>query len=255
MKFFNAFILAFICFSVNSQTISSYKKVKSQFAFESPYKSNFKKARTSFSKNELNTDACLDNYGCISTVLAVFDLQFGAERKSENTVLLNWTTNLEINNFGFEIQRKNGKFDFEKIGFVYASEQKNTENKYEFADINDANETSYYRLKIIDTESKFTFSKIIAVISFDQSLALKIVSNPIIGDEIIFEIIGLETNEIVNLTIFDMFGRKINESNHNVLKSSNFIKLSKKGQFPLGRYFARANFKDKTLLNNFIIAQ
>jgi hypothetical protein len=256
MKLFNVLILVFINFSVLSQSSSVYKKVTSKFTFEKANKSTFKKARTSFTNNALKPYACIDNYGCVNIALSVIDLRFSGDRKSETNVQLNWTTTGEINNYGFEIQRKIGEIgDFEKIGFKYATEQQNTENKYEFLDINEANENSYYRLKIIDSEGKHTFSKIISIKSFDQSLALRIASNPIIGNEIAFEIFGLKANTTINLTIFDMQGRKIIEGNHFVSKSNNMIIIPKNGSFNIGKYFAKASFNNKFLINNFVILQ
>jgi hypothetical protein len=256
MKFFSIIFLAFMYISVNGQSSSIYKKVTSKFTFENANKSTFKKARTSFANNALKPYACIDNYGCTNIALAVIDLQFWGIRISETNVQLNWTTTGEINNNGFEIQKKIGEIgDFKKIGFQYATEQQNTENKYELLDLNESSETSYYRLKIIDSEGKHTFSKIIAIKSFDQSLALRIASNPIIGNEIAFEIFGLKANTTINLCIFDLLGRKIIEGNHFVSNSNNIIIIPKNSSFNVGKYFAKASFNDKILINNFVILQ
>lgn len=261
MRIFTSIFLL-VGFFANAQLHSNSNKLYAKHSFESLNKrvtaKNHKKARTSFTQKMLATNACsAANYGCVAIApLSVIDLKFGGERKSETNVQLNWTTTDEINNQGFEIQRKIGiKEDFIKIGFAKAVEQKSAENKYEFLDVNDANETSYYRLKVIENNGNYTFSKIVDVKSFDQSLALKIASNPIIGDEIVLEIFGLKSNENINLAIFDVLGRKILDLNQSVLKANSTIKLLKNNTFKMGRYFVRASFKDKVLMNNFVIAQ
>lgn len=261
MRIFTSIFLL-IGFFANAQLQSNSNKLYAKHSFASLNISvtakSSKKARTSFTKKMLATNACLStNYGCAAAVpLAVIDLKFDANRISETNVQLNWTTTEEINNHGFEVQRKiSNEGDFEKIGYKYATEQKNNENKYEFLDVNDANETSYYRLKIIENGGIYTFSKIIDVKSFDQSLALKIASNPIIGDEIVLEIFGMKLPENVNFAVFDILGRKILDTNQSVTKTNSKIKLSKNSDFKMGRYFVRASFKDKVLMNNFVIAQ
>jgi len=88
----------------------------------------------------------------------------------DNGVKLSWRTETEMNNYGFEIQRaqinsrseiRNSKF--EKLGFVKGNGNSNSPKEYSFVD-NNATEGKYaYRLKQIDTDDKFEYSKVIKV--------------------------------------------------------------------------------------------
>ena len=79
--------------------------------------------------------------------------------RSGSTVLLQWITGTEANNYGFEIQRSTNKTDFETIGFVEGSGTTASPTSYSFSDGSAAKEqTWYYRLKQIDYDGTASFS-------------------------------------------------------------------------------------------------
>jgi hypothetical protein len=88
----------------------------------------------------------------------------------DGAVLLNWRTESEVNNYGFEVERKNPPLnplrggDFEKIGFVEGHGNSNSPKEYNFIDseVNSAG-TYSYRLKQIDNDGSYEFSKTIEV--------------------------------------------------------------------------------------------
>ena len=77
-------------------------------------------------------------------------------------VKLDWTTGTELNNNGFEIQRKTGK-DFVTIGFVKGNGTTTSSHGYTFADKQLQPGSYSYRLKQIDFNGKYEFSKVIDV--------------------------------------------------------------------------------------------
>jgi hypothetical protein len=97
----------------------------------------------------------------------------------ENAIKLNWRTETEVSNYGFEIQRAEGNFEFrnspegmdpqnfEMIGFVEGHGNSNSPKEYSFTDdltlTPNLTHTLYYRLKQIDTDGKFEYSKVIEV--------------------------------------------------------------------------------------------
>lgn len=72
-------------------------------------------------------------------------------------VKLNWVTSTEINNAGFEIQRKDNNSDFVKIGYVKGNNNTNTNSHYSFADNNLTTGKYSYRLKQIDNNGNFEY--------------------------------------------------------------------------------------------------
>ena len=72
-------------------------------------------------------------------------------------VVLNWTTSSELNNMGFEIERKSltNSYGWQTIGFVEGSGSSTSTNNYSFTDKNPIKGTLLYRLKQIDFDGSF----------------------------------------------------------------------------------------------------
>jgi hypothetical protein len=74
-------------------------------------------------------------------------------------VVLNWSTSSELNNMGFEIERKSlsNNYGWQTIGFVEGSGSSTITNNYSFTDKNPVRGTLLYRLKQIDFDGSFKF--------------------------------------------------------------------------------------------------
>jgi hypothetical protein len=80
----------------------------------------------------------------------------------KNDVILNWITATEVNNQGFEIQKKtNG--EYERIGFVEGHGTTTELQNYTFRDKSVNAGSYYYRLKQMDFDGSFEYSGEIAV--------------------------------------------------------------------------------------------
>ena len=98
-----------------------------------------------------------------SVVLPVSLLDFKAALVNHNTEL-NWTTANEINNSGFDVETSRNGIDFVKLGFVAARANGNTTNAtYNYTHVKPQSGVNYYRLKQIDKDGKFAYTRIIAI--------------------------------------------------------------------------------------------
>ena len=98
-----------------------------------------------------------------TTSLPVELISFTATPVDNSYIRLNWATASELDNSGFDIERSVNGIDFEKIGFVEGHGTTSSQNNYQYHDQNaDPNTIYYYRLKQIDVDGKFTFSKIVS---------------------------------------------------------------------------------------------
>ncbi|MEO8231912.1 MAG: T9SS type A sorting domain-containing protein [Ignavibacteriota bacterium] len=76
---------------------------------------------------------------------------------------LDWETATEVNNYGFEVERKT-ETDWKKIGFVQGNGNSNSPKKYSFMDNNLLGSNKfYYRLKQVDNDGQFSYSNTIEV--------------------------------------------------------------------------------------------
>lgn len=88
-------------------------------------------------------------------------LSFSAKPK-EKSIRLDWETASEKNNRGFEIQRREEGRNFRKIGWVEGTGTITNNQKYQFEDQGVESYTEYYyRLKQIDEDGHFSYSKIL----------------------------------------------------------------------------------------------
>ena len=142
-------------------------------------------------------------------------------------VLINWQTATEVNNYGFQVERKKAKKEsetWEKIGFVQGSGNSNSPKNYLFIDnlahahnltLNPGNEVIQYRLKQIDFDGRYEYSNIAEVkVEAPKQFALEQnYPNPFNPTTTIkYSIPSLETTRRLvstTLKIYDILGREV----------------------------------------------
>jgi hypothetical protein len=77
---------------------------------------------------------------------------------NNNQIILNWSTATEINNHGFEVERKTGDGIYLRIGFVTGHATTTEIQNYSFVDSKIASGIYTYRLKQIDFDGSFKYS-------------------------------------------------------------------------------------------------
>ena len=82
---------------------------------------------------------------------------------SGTEVILNWSTATELNNYGFEIQRKAFGGEFATVAFVKGQGTTTQQNQYSFADKNLDEGKYFYRLKQMDYGGQFSYSQTVEV--------------------------------------------------------------------------------------------
>lgn len=111
-------------------------------------------------------------------VLPVTLVSFRGMRMPEGNRLA-WETASETDNKGFEIQRSHNAHQFEPIGFIPGNGDSKKLRTYSYTDYSPAAPITYYRLKQLDHDGKFDYSRIIAI--KEGKPALSIYPNPVKG--------------------------------------------------------------------------
>ncbi len=162
------------------------------------------------SDNNLN-DFYIEVIDSTTSPLPVELSSFNASIIENNFVQLNWQTETEINNFGFEIQRAdNYSEDWKILGFVAGNGTSNSKRNYYFIDKNILDTQKYfYRLKQIDQNGSFSFSEIKQI-----SLALPTLfevfqnyPNPFNPSTIIKY--NLNADNYISIKVFDILGCEV----------------------------------------------
>jgi hypothetical protein len=89
---------------------------------------------------------------------------FAAKKFDEDKVKLNWRTQTEVNNYGFNVERKANSGQWEKVGFVNGNGNSNSPKEYSYIDNNlFGGSKFFYRLKQVDNDGQFEYSDLVKV--------------------------------------------------------------------------------------------
>jgi hypothetical protein len=153
------------------------------------------------------------NYSC---PLPIKLIDFSAVELGEG-VSLNWSTETETNNGHFVIQRSSDGIHFSDINTIEGAGNSNAIINYNYIDYPESYSILYYRLKQVDLNGEYSFTKMVNV---KKGLSnTSIYPSPLSQGESLNIKIGRESEKI-KMVIIDVLGRKVLEQsftniNHN----------------------------------------
>ncbi len=165
---------------------------------------------------------------------------------SGNAVTCSWTTEEEINNDHFELERSFDGSNFKTIAFVFGEgTEKTVRNTYQFNDKAaslQTNNVAYYRVKQVDIDGKFSYSNTILVkLGSNVSKGILVSPNPFVNNLAFnFEAKEKGTAEI---RISSFTGQAVVTKSVNVNKGSNNLQLGNLSGLATGVYVAQVSIK------------
>lgn len=179
-------------------------------------------------------------FSSMNLVLPVKLIDFNASA-TENNNLISWKTTSEENANRFEVYKSLNGVDFELAGEVEAAGFSQTLQSYSFTDASIAeNVTVFYRLKLIDNDGSFTWSKIVTVAATNANTTKvqSVYPNPTSGVlNINFSQLS-ETN--FNVQIIDAFGKVYQQVNSEDLNGSSNVSFDLT-ELNTGIYFVKVS--------------
>ena len=159
-----------------------------------------------------------------NAVLPVSLLSFtGQNEGSVNK--LQWITALEYNTLKFEVQKSLDGTNWSTIGERSAVGNSGQDNHYDLIDNNPVVGNNYYRLKIIDYDNHFNYSRDIDV-NVDQALVNNFVTlmpNPTEGElNVLIQGASVYDSKIM---VYDILGNKLYERNVTISRGLNTLKF------------------------------
>jgi len=160
---------------------------------------------------KLDIYATINTSGSLPVELSSFSASITGTK-----VNLSWMTETEVNNYGFEIERKSGSRlseagYFEKIGFVSGNGNSNSPKYYSFEDRNLTLGIYSYRLRQIDTDGQFEYSKVIEV-ALDVPMKYELTQNyPNPFNPVTTIQFSIPQAGEVKLTVFNILGEQVAE--------------------------------------------
>lgn len=119
----------------------------------------------------------------------------------DSKAILSWTTANEINNKGFAIERSFDGNSFSQIGFVNADNSATTQHNYSYADVF-TNKVTWYRLKQVDNNGKYSYSNSIRLIASTNGSTL-VYPNPT------RDFVKIEGDKISTVSISNILGKVV----------------------------------------------
>jgi hypothetical protein len=179
---------------------------------------------------------------------------------NNKSVQLKWTTGSELNNRGFEIERKiiNHQSSvisiWEKIGFVDGKGTTSETNQYTFTDKNITNGRSLYRLKQIDFDGKFQYSDVVELNAEGLLFGFALSQNyPNPFNPVTVISFQLAVSNHITLKVFDIVGSEVATLVNDKLEAGNHeITFNAEG-LPSGVYLCSLETKDQKLVRKMLL--
>lgn len=173
-------------------------------------------------------------------------IEFKGKKQADN-ILLDWTTANETKVNRFEIEHSANGSSFDKIGTAMAAGNSNSSRAYTFTDTKPFAAVNYYRLKMIDTDGRYTYSNVIVFMG-DRSKGIivsNIKPNPFI--ETINLGIVLQQAQALTVQMVDMTGRVVSTKQVQAKAGNNDIMYNGLSQLADGVYYIRIITADALL--------
>jgi hypothetical protein len=127
-------------------------------------------------------------------------VEFNGYLSNLDAVLV-WQTAMEKNSANFQIERAYEIGKFVTVGELSAAGNSNAVRNYLFQDNNALNEhnVAYYRLKMVDRDGSFAYSKIISVRKVSDESVTTIGPNPFKNNFVVYNVMGKHQIEVMDI--------------------------------------------------------
>lgn len=156
-------------------------------------------------------------------------------KESNGQAYINWQTSAEINSSKFIIEHSVNGTDFLTVGNLAAAGNGNSIMNYSFIHVNPSKGINYYRLKIIDIDEKFSYSKVIVITLNNKNGFWTIFPNPIVTNSFTIDA-GMEISMPMAYNIYNLSGKLIKQGI--IVRNRQTITINK---FQSGIYFLKLN--------------
>lgn len=174
--------------------------------------------------------------------LPVTLISFKANIGENQQTVLKWATASEKNNEYFMVERSKNAIDFEKIGKIKGNGTIGLRNDYAFTDENPLKGINYYRLKQVDFDGQFSYTRTESIIK-DGDGTISLYPNPTTNTlKINFE----DTDQIDDTTIYNLMGKVVKTIKGNEGK----YEIS---DLPQGNYIIQMSLLDGRIVRNSFI--
>lgn len=152
----------------------------------------------------VKTSAC-------QAVLPVTGLVLKGMRLNNEKVKLDWETKAEYNSRGFVLERQSiyNTALYDSIVFVTGAGTSYSKSDYSFTDLNNYRGSSFYRIKQVDNDGRYTYSNTVEIAGYTGRFELAVAPNPAMGNDIKLYLKGLDIDQAISLVISSSVGVQV----------------------------------------------
>ena len=172
-------------------------------------------------------------------------------RLNGTKVDLNWVTASEYNTKHFEVERSGDGQNFIKIATVIAKGNSSSVTSYDQVDATPLKGLNYYRLKIVDIDGSFEYSRIVIIrIENSMQLITRVTPNPFTGKIDVY--LTLTHNTLVDFRFIDINGRMVFNKQVKGLKGFNWFTINDLDRLPSAPYMLHIATDDAVIVEKLI---
>jgi hypothetical protein len=197
--------------------------------------------------------------GCANNIILPVNLLSFSGSLRNNVTTLNWETSSEVSFSHYEIQRKDGNSGtFSTIGNQLAAANNGNRNSYQFSDNLAAasGDVFYYRLKMVDADGQFKYSKEVLVRKNQKAITGIVVSpSPVVVGgpaNVRFE---SARSAIVTIRIVDLTGRTVLQQTSKASEGTNTVAINNLERLQTGSYVIQLSNGDELSAVKFSVAR
>ncbi|OFX17738.1 MAG: hypothetical protein A2033_04280, partial [Bacteroidetes bacterium GWA2_31_9] len=169
-------------------------------------------------------------------------LSFTAECNNKNTEL-QWITASEINNNYFIIEKSSDGTNFYEVSKINGKGNSNKVTTYNYTDLTFSEDINYYRLKQVDIDGKYSFSKTIVNSCNPSKEPIVFYENNKIN------ILNID-DTYISISLIDLQGKTIYKESINVQNDEYTIDIP---ELPTGVYLININSSNNSLTEKIVI--
>ena len=194
------------------------------------------------------------NVGILSSAVSVLPLKLIAFGASQNSggVLLTWKTQNEENVSHFNVERSTSGSSFESIATVKATGNLQTTENYSNTDAKIPAVTTYYRLKMVDVDGRYSYSNTLVIKPANTNgVAVSLFPNPVVTGATVY--VRSDINGTATVRVMNMQGATLIQQNHGVIRGENAISLNKMPAMSSGMYSLQVTVNGNTYFTKMMV--
>ncbi|MGC4037507.1 MAG: hypothetical protein QM764_16215 [Chitinophagaceae bacterium] len=179
-------------------------------------------------------------------VLSTHLVSFAGAVQNDKAVL-SWTTDAEMEDYSFAIEKSTDGLNYSVIGYVNShGDFKALLNSYSFIDPDPVNGPCQYRVKMTNKAGQIRYTRTVQLSPSSKNLTITSAINPF-SSQLDFYVNAPQGVPVTEADLLDMFGRSMRHIKTNLISGTNHLVFNNTEGLPMGAYTIRVKAGNRVL--------